>query len=162
MTEENKYSETYQNIDLLNNLCDNIVNETLYDHQRDWTQEEIDLFVDQFRDYQEDSEDTIVDMDRLDPNFITFAEMKRKFPLFDDNVIEMLCECENKKLEDARIPPLIVRNENITLTDNLSTIKYIDDKENSESETISSTNSESNSGGVAEEKEKKEEEEVSV
>lgn len=162
MTEENKYSETYQNIELLNNLCDNIVNETLYDQQRDWTQEEIDLFVDQFRDYQEDSEDTIVDMDRLDPNFITFAEMKKKFPLFDDNVIEMLCECENKKLEDARIPPLIVRNENVTLTDNLSTIKYIDDKKNSKSETISSTNSESNSGGVAEEKEKKEEEEVSV
>lgn len=162
MTEENKYSETYQNIELLNNLCDNIVNETLYDQQRDWTQEEIDLFVDQFRDYQDNSEDTIVDMDRLDPNFITFAEMKKKFPLFDDNVIEMLCECENKKLEDARIPPLIVRNENVTLTDNLSTIKYIDDKKNSKSETISSTNSESNSGGVAEEKEKKEEEEVSV
>lgn len=162
MTEENKYAETYQNIELLNNLCDNIVNETLYDHQRDWTQEEIDLFVDQFRDYQNNSEDTIVDMDRLDPNFITFAEMKKKFPLFDDNVIEMLCECENKKLEDARIPPLIVRNENVTLTDNLSTIKYIDDKENSKSETISSTNSESGDRGTAEEKEKKEEEEVSV
>ena len=161
MTEENKYQETYQNIELLNNLCENIVNETLYDHQRDWTPEEIDLFVDQFRDYQEDSEDIIVDMDRLDPNFITFAEMKKKFPLFDDNVIEMLCECENKKLEDARIPPLIVRNENVTLTDNLSTIKYIDDEENSKSETISSTNSESNSGGTAKEKEK-EEEEVSV
>jgi hypothetical protein len=158
MTEENKYQETYQNIELLNNLCDNIVNETLYDHQRDWTQEEIDLFVDQFRDYQEDSEDTIVDMDRLDPNFITFAEMKKKFPLFDDNVIEMLCECENKKLEDARIPPLIVRNENVTLTDNLSTIKYIDDKENSKSETISSTNSESGDRGVAEEEEQEKEE----
>jgi len=158
MTEENKYQETYQNIELLNNLCDNIVNETLYDHQRDWTQEEIDLFVDQFRDYQEDSEDTIVDMDRLDPNFITFAEMKKKFPLFDDNVIEMLCECENKKLEDARIPPLIVRNENVTLTDNLSTIKYIDDKENSKSETISSANSKSCNRGVAEEEEQEKEE----
>ena len=111
---------------------------------------------------ENNSEDTIVDMDRLDPNFITFAEMKKKFPLFDDNVIEMLCECENKKLEDARIPPLIVRNENVTLTDNLSTIKYIDDKENSKSETISSTNSESGDRGTAEEKEKKEEEEVSV
>ena len=161
MTEENKYQETYQNIELLNNLCDNIVNETLYDHQRDWTQEEIDLFVDQFRDYQEDSEDTIVDMDRLDPNFITFAEMKKKFPLFDDNVIEMLCECENKKLEDARIPPLIVRNENVTLTDNLSTIKYIDDKENSKSETISSANSKSCNRGVAK-KEEQEKEEASV
>lgn len=161
MSKENKYQETYQNIELLNTLCDNIVNETLYDHQRDWTQDEIDLFVDQFRDYQDNSEDTIVDMDRLDPNFITFAEMKNKFPLFDDNVIEMLCECENKKLEDARIPPLIVRNENVTLTDNLSTIKYIDDKENSKSETISSTNSKSCDRGTAEEKEKKEEE-VSV
>lgn len=162
MTEENKYAETYQNAELLNTLCDNIVNETLYDNSRDWTQDEIDLFVDQFRDYSDDTEDTIVDMDRLDPNFITFAEMKKKFPLFDDNIVEMLCECENKKLEDARIPPLIVRNENITLTDNLSTIKYIDDKKNSKSETISSTNSEGGDRGTAEEKEKEEEEEVSV
>lgn len=162
MTEENKYAKTYQNTELLNNLCDNIVNETLYDNSRDWTQDEIDLFVDQFRDYSDDSEDTIIDMDRLDPNFITFSEMKKKFPLFDDNVVEMLCECENKKLEDARTPPLIVRNENITLTDNLSTIKYIDDEKNSKSETISPTNSEGGDRGTAEEKEKEEEEEVSV
>ena len=161
MTEENKYTKMYKNVELLNNLCENVVNETIYNTERDWTQEEIDLFVDQFRDYQNNSEETIVDMARLDPNFITFAEMKKKFPLFDDSVIEMLCECENKKLEDARIPPLTVRHENITLTDNLSNIKYIDDEANSKSKTIGETNSESSDRGVAEEKEK-EEEEVSV
>jgi len=164
MSEENKYSKTFENIESLNNLCENIVNESMYDHGRDWTQEEIDLFVDQFNIYQDDTEDPIVDMDKLDPNFITFSEMKKKFSGFDDEVIEMLCECENKKLEDARIPPLIVRNENVTLTDNLSTINYIDDKESSKSKTKCDTNCESYFRGLAKkkEKEKEEEEEVSV
>jgi hypothetical protein len=155
---KNKYIETIQNFDELGKMCDDIVNEKIY-HERDWTKEEIDLFVQQFNNFQE--EDPIIDMEKLDPNFVPLHEFKKKFSGFDDSVIEMLCECENKKLEDARIPPLTIRHENITITDNLSTIKYIDDEENSEPKTTSPTDSKSSNRGLTQEKEK-EEEEVSV
>jgi len=145
--------------DELGNLCDNIVNEKIYDNGRDWTSEEIELFVEQFKVFE--GEENIVDMDKLDPKFITKKHLKEKFSGFDDNVIDILYECENKKLEDARIAPLRVNNKNVTLTDNLSNITYIDEEEYSISKTKCKTSSENSSCGKTEEK-KEEEEEVSV
>ena len=40
--------KTEKDFELLNNICLNIVNETTYDDGRDWTQDEINLFVSQF------------------------------------------------------------------------------------------------------------------
>ena len=158
MEDKKNYMETLQNnMGELDKLCQNIVSESIY-HERDWSEEEISLFIEQFNKFQE--EDPIVDMDKLDPNFVPLHEFKKKFSGFDDSVIEMLCECENKKLEDARIPPLMVRNENVTLTDNLSTVTYIDGAQNSESKTECNTNSQGGLGGFKTHEE--EEEEVCV
>ena len=52
------------------------------------------------------------------------AEYKEKFSGFDDDTLSYMCKLENKKLEDARIPPLIVRNETIMLKNNLSREVY--------------------------------------
>lgn len=109
---------TQEMFDKLEVMCNDIVDEKMYDNGREWTQHEIDLFIQQFNQFQE--EDPILDMDKLDPKALTLADFQKKFSGFDDNVIQMLYECENKKLEDARIPPLIMKQENITLTNNLS------------------------------------------
>jgi len=109
---------TQEMFDNLENICNDIVEENLYEHGRDWTQNEIDLFVHQFNQFQE--EDPILDMNKLDPKALTLESFQKKFGGFDDNVIQMLYELENKKLEDSRIPPLRMKKENITLTDNLS------------------------------------------
>lgn len=159
--------KTEKDFELLNNICMSVAEETIHDKDKDkdWTQEDINLFVSQFNTAYE--EDPIVDMNKLDPNFIPYEEFATKYSGFDDSVIKMLWECENKKLEDARIPPLRVKNQSIKLTDNLSNLKYIEDAETeSISKTTSPTNSKSSSGGITEEKEKKKEEdreeEVSV
>ncbi len=160
--EENKYMknpETIEEFESLNKFCEDVVNEKIY-HERDWTPEEVALFVNQFNDFQQEEE--IVDMNKLDPNFVPLHEFKKKYSGFDDNVIEMLCECENKKLEDARIPPLTIRNENITLTDNLSNIKYIDGKENSKSKTKCNPDSQSSFRGHNKKEEEEEETECIV
>lgn len=154
MENKKNYIETIQNFEGLDSLCDNIVNEKIY-HERDWSPEEVQLFVQQFNNFQEEEE--IVDMDKLDPRFVPLHEFKKKFSGFDDSVIDMLCECENKKLEDARIPPLSIRRENITLTDNLSHIT-INGKENGESKAVSQTDSQCSNRGFAEEEEEEEEE----
>lgn len=157
-----KKLETAEDFDLLNNHIDNIVNDKVYDCERDWTQEEIDLFVSQFQVFQDQQvEEPNIDMNKLDPNFISLQDYKEKFNGFDDETLKYMVECENKKLEDARIPPLIVRNENVTLTDSLSNVIYNGEK--SSSKTECNTDSESNIGRITEEEEEEEgEEEVSV
>ena len=92
----------------LDELCMSIVNEDKYQHNtvRDWTQEEIDLFVSQFQHTLEEDEDPLLDMEKLDPKFYPRSYFREKFPGFDDTTIDILYECENKKLEDARLPPL--------------------------------------------------------
>ena len=145
--------------ELLNQNIDKIINEAVYEDGRDWTEDEVNLFVKQFCDFQ-NKDDCEIDMNKLDPNFISLQDYKEKFYGFDDETLKYMAECENKKLEDARIPPLIVRNETVTLTDSLSNV-IINDEKSCQSETECNTDSESNSRGF-EEAEEKEEEEVSV
>lgn len=157
--------KTEKDFKLLSDICMSVANETIHDTNKDWTQEDINLFVSQFNTAYE--EDPIIDMNKLDPNFIPYEEFAAKYSGFDDSVIQMLWECENKKLEDARIPPLRIKKQSIKLIDNLSSLTYIEDGEaESISKTTSPTNSKSSSGRTTEEKEKKEkedgEEEVSV
>ena len=153
-----KKLETEADFNLLNKNIDNIINESVYDDGRDWTADEINLFVKQFQDYQK-TDEVDIDMNMLDPNFISLEDYKEKFNGFDDETLKYLVECENKKLEDARIPPLIVRNENVTLTDSFSNV-ILNDEENCKSKTERHADSKSNIGGLEETQE--EEEEVSV
>ena len=117
-----KKLENDADFELLNNNIDKIIDEKVYDDGRDWTEDEINLFIKQFSSFQEEEEDVNIDMNMLDPNFISLEDYKKKFDGFDDETLKYMVECENKKLEDARIPPLIVRNENVTLTDSLSNV----------------------------------------
>lgn len=121
----------------------------------DWTQDDINLFVTQFNGASLD-EDPLIDMNKLDPNFITREDIAKKYEGFSPEVLDILYECENKKLEDARLPPLRVKNQSIKLTDNLSNIIYIDDDK---TETSTKTSSPNISHAKTSEKEKKEEEE---
>jgi hypothetical protein len=113
--------ENEKDLETLNNNVDKIINETVYEDGRDWTEEEISLFVKQFCEFQQ-KEDVDIDMNRLDPNFISLQDYKEKFSGFDDEVLKYMVKCENKKLEDARVPPILVRTETVTLKDNLSTL----------------------------------------
>jgi hypothetical protein len=121
----------------------------------DWTQDDINLFISQFNGSQQD-EDPLIDMNKLDPNFITRDDIAKKYEGFSPEILDILYECENKKLEDARLPPLRVKNQSIKLTDNLSNIVYIDDDE---PETSTKTSGPNISHAKTSEKEKKEEEE---
>ena len=120
----------------------------------DWTQDDINLFVTQFNGSQED-EDPLIDMNKLDPNFLTRDDIAKKFPGFSPEILEVLYECENKKLEDARLPPLRVKNQSIKLTDNFSNTVYIDDETNTEAEASCPNISLTKSGKEEEEKKKK-------
>lgn len=155
-----KKLETTEDFKLLNDNIDNIVNDKVYENGRDWTQDEINLFVSQFQVFQDQQEEPNIDMNMLDPNFISLEDYKEKFNGFDDETLKYMVECENKKLEDARIPPLIVRNENVTLTDSLSNVIY--NGEESSSKTKCDTDCKSSIGGITEEEEEEGEEEVSV
>ena len=127
-----KKIETQEQFDLLEKNIDNILNDNVY-HERDWNEDEIATFVSQFNCYQDDAKEQLIDMDRLDPNFVSETEYKQKFSGFDDDTLAYMCELENKKLEDARIPPLIVRSETVSLVDNLSKEIYKDEKTKCES-----------------------------
>tara|TARA_R110000851_G_scaffold94942_2_gene206153 strand:+ start:608 stop:1081 length:474 start_codon:yes stop_codon:yes gene_type:complete len=153
-----KKLEEEADFNLLNKNIDNIINESVYHDGRDWTEDEINLFVKQFTDYQK-TDEVDIDMNMLDPNFISLEDYKEKFNGFDDEVLQYMVECENKKLEDARIPPLIVRNETVTLTDSLSNV-ILNGEKGSQSKAECNTDSESSSRGFEETEE--EEEEVSV
>jgi hypothetical protein len=69
----------------------------------DWTQRDVELFCEQFKEADLDS---TIDMDRLDPRPFPRSYFEKKFPFFDEHVIDALYECENKKLEDTRLCPL--------------------------------------------------------
>jgi len=153
-----KKLETEADFNLLNKNVGNIINESVYEDGRDWTQDEVNLFVKQFQQFQEE-EDVDINMNMLDPNFISLEDYKEKFNGFDDETLKYMVRCENKKLEDARIPPLIVRNENITLTDSLSNVILNGEEDSSKTECDS--NSEGDTRGL-EKTEEEEEEEVSV
>jgi len=74
----------------------------------DWTSRDIELFVSQFKEADLEPQ---VDMDKLDPRPYPRTYFEQKFSGFDDNVIDALYDCENKKLEDTRLCPLrVLRN----------------------------------------------------
>ncbi len=126
---------TAEDFEILNDLCMDVYNEKNAPNlQHDWTDDDINLFIQQFNGSQKDQEDDNIDMNKLDPKFITYSEIAEKFEGFDDSVIQMIYECENKKLEDARCPPLMVEHKNVKLVDNLSTLVYIEDEANSKSD----------------------------
>ena len=150
-----------EDFDKLATICKNVHQETNHlNINRDWTQADIDLFVSQFNDSQE--EDNLVDMSKLDPNFLPLEYFQKKFSGFDDEIIQVLYECENKKLEDSRIAPLRIKNEKLKLSDNLSTSTYIDDKAETEAEGHAETSGDADSEGsdtTGDDKEKEEAEE---
>ena len=122
----------------LSETIDSILNEELYEDGRDWTQNEIGLFVEQFNSFQADSE-VAIDMNKLDPNFVPLSEFEAKYPGFDEKTIEALCKMENTKLEDLRIPPLKISNESVSLVDNLSNVIYNGSDESDSPKTESKT-----------------------
>ena len=152
-----KKIETQEQFDLLEQNIDNILNDNVY-HERDWNADEIQMFVAQFNSFQDDAKEQLIDMDRLDPNFVSESEYKEKFSGFDDATLSYMCELENKKLEDARIPPLIVRNETVNMVDNFSKEIYNDEKKTNHS--IAKCDSNSKSDTVRFETQEKEEEEA--
>ena len=169
MNEEQK-EEYFKDLGIMcNNICnDNVIQEG----ERDWTQEDIDLFVSQFQQSQEDVEEPIIDMSKLDPHFLPYEKYQKKYSGFDEEVIRTMWELDNKKLEDLRIPPLQINHEKVELIDNLSTIRYIEDgekknntsvaetKTEAEAECVPKTESDANCEGCnSPRKDKKEEEE---
>ena len=110
----------------LQNSISDCINEQ--NHLVNWDQNDIDLFVSQFAEYTDNTEDDRIDMSKFDPRFITEADMKKKYPLFEDETIEIMTELENRKLEDLRIPPLKISREPVKLINNLSDIIYNDEK----------------------------------
>ena len=152
-----KKIENQEQFDLLEKNIDNILNDNVY-HDRDWNEDEIEMFVSQFNSYQDDAKEQLIDMDRLDPNFVSESEYKEKFSGFDDDTLSYMCKLENKKLEDARIPPLIVRNETVMLKNNLSLQIYNGAEETTNSIAKCDSDCESDTGRFeTQEKEKKEE-----
>ena len=157
-----KKLETDAEFNLLNENIENIVNDNIYEDGRDWTEDEIAMFVNQFQSFQE-TEESVIDMNKLDPNFISLDDFKKKFDGFDDNVLQYMVDCENKKLEDARIPPLIIKNENVTLTDSLSSVIYNGEKigeSATKPKTKCYTDSEDCAGGAQETESEEEEESI--
>jgi len=151
-----KNLDSKEQFDLLENNIDNILNDNVY-HDRDWNADEIQTFVAQFNSFQDDAKETLIDMDKLDPNFVSETEYKQKFSGFDADTLAYMCELENKKLEDARIPPLIIRNESVTLTNNLSNTVYNNDSQETKNISITecNPNSKDNAERLETEKEKK-------
>ena len=110
----------------LQNSISDCINEQ--NHLVNWDQNDIDLFVSQFAEYTDNTEDDRIDMSKFDPRFITEADMKKKYPLFEDETIEVMTELENRKLEDLRIPPLRISKQPVKLINNLSDAIYNDEK----------------------------------
>lgn len=103
------FNSENQNVDYLqlSELCIDICNDKAV-KLGDWTQRDIDLFVAQFKEADLEPE---IDMDRLDPRPYPRSYFAKKFPGFEDHVIDAIYDCENKKLEDTRLCPLrVLRN----------------------------------------------------
>tara|TARA_B110001450_G_C17506753_1_gene434690 strand:+ start:209 stop:682 length:474 start_codon:yes stop_codon:yes gene_type:complete len=151
-----KKIETQEQFDLLEDNIDSILNDNVY-HDRDWNENEIQTFINQFNSFQNDATETLIDMDKLDPNFVSETEYKQKFSGFDDETLAYMCDLENRKLEDARIPPLIIRNESVTLTNSLSKEIYNNDSQDTKniSKPKCNSNCKDNAERLETEKEKK-------
>ncbi len=150
-----KKIETQEQFDLLEDNIDSILNDNVY-HDRDWNENEIQTFINQFNSFQNDANEALIDMDKLDPNFVSETEYKQKFSGFDDETLAYMCDLENRKLEDARIPPLIIRNESVTLINNLSKEIYNNDSQDTKNISKPKCNADckDNAGRLETEKEK--------
>ncbi len=105
----------------LSDMCLDICNDKAV-KLGDWTERDINLFVDQF---QEAQLEPVVDMSKLDYKAYPRTYFEKKFPGFEDHVIDALYECENKKLEDDRLCPLRVLRDKVgTLEISNDTNKY--------------------------------------
>lgn len=93
----------------LSDLCLDICNDKAV-KLGDWTSRDIELFVSQFKEAELEPQ---INMDMLDPKAYPRSYFEQKFPGFDENVIDALYECENKKLEDMRMTPLRVYRDKI-------------------------------------------------
>ena len=63
----------------------------------------IENLVNQFTTYSDDND---IEWNKFDYNTYDHEYYKNKFPLFDDNIINILVKCSKKKAEDNRIKPL--------------------------------------------------------
>ena len=109
----------------------------------DWSQRDIDLFVSQFQQSEIEPE---IDMSMLDPKALPRSYFENKFPLFDDFVIDILYEMENKKLEDTRLCPLRVLRDKVgTLAIENENTLYNASEENDKAQAQEETEGEKNS-----------------
>lgn len=137
------FNSENQNVDYLqlSELCLDICDDNVV-KLGDWTQRDIDLFVAQFKEADLEPQ---VDMDKLDTRPYPRSYFAKKFPGFDDNIINALYECENKKLEDTRLCPLrVLRNKTGSLAiENPSTEYNASKKEDKAQEEEQETEGES-------------------
>jgi len=93
----------------LSELCLDICNDKAV-KLGDWSDRDVDLFVAQFKEADLEPQ---IDMDKLDPKAYPRSYFEKKFPGFDDTVIQALYELENKSLEDHRLCPLRVMRDKV-------------------------------------------------
>ncbi len=93
----------------LSDLCLDICNDKAV-KLGDWSDRDVELFVSQFKEAELEPE---IDMDMLDPKAYPRSYFEKKFPGFDDTVIDALYELENKSLEDTRLCPLRFRHDKV-------------------------------------------------
>lgn len=63
----------------------------------------IDNLVSQFTRYSDEND---IEWEKFDYNTYDYDYYKKKFPLFDDDVIDILVKCSKKKAGDNRVKPL--------------------------------------------------------
>jgi len=117
------FNNTDEPVDFLklSELCLDICNDKAV-KLGDWSQRDIDLFVSQFKEADLEPE---IDMDKLDPRPYPRSYFANKFSGFDDNVIDVIYDLENKKLEDQRLCPLrVIRDKVGTLAIENPTKEY--------------------------------------
>ena len=117
------FNNTDEPVDFLklSELCLDICNDKAV-KLGDWSQRDIDLFVSQFKEADLEPE---IDMDKLDPRPYPRSYFANKFSGSDDNVIDVIYDLENKKLEDQRLCPLrVIRDKVGTLAIENPTKEY--------------------------------------
>lgn len=143
------FNSENQNVDFLqlSELCLDICNDKVV-KLGDWTQRDIDLFVEQFKEADLEPE---INMEKLDPRPYPRSYFENKFSGFDDNVIDALYDLENKKLEDSRLCPLrVLRNKVGTLSIENPTKEYNATKEEDQAEEAEEAEGEEDSSAEAE------------
>ena len=130
----------------LSDLCLDICNDKAV-KLGEWSQRDIDLFVEQFKEADLEPQ---IDMDKLDYKAYPRSYFEKKYPFFDENVIDALYDLENKKLEDDRLCPLrVMRGKVGTLEISNPTTLYNADKTEDQEAQEQETEGEKNSSAEA-------------